>query len=463
MSALALPLESYDKTPSTTAQLVNCFIEQLPPGAKAPVLLSRSPGIASWTTVGTGPIYGMLAALDSLFVVSGTKLYEVNEFGSATELGDIGAVSGTSGIDMDANTDSVVVVNEPNAFYWNGTTFGQITDPDFTSRGAGDVEFINNYLLFREPNSGRFFGADLGTATDFDSLSFATAEASPDRLVGMITDHVQEILFGTRSVEIWDNTGISGFPFERAINGYVEIGCFNGRSIAKLDNSVVWLANDYTVRLLNGVTPVRISQHGIEKLIQDATISTAQAFSYSQGGHLFYVLSFNEVTVVYDATTKMWHERQTYGYDRWNVSSHASVYGLELVGSSNTNAIGSLRSDVYTEFDNTQRMSWQYQPVYNEAKRAVHDRIEVVLKTGVGLTTGQGSDPSMMLDYSDDSGMTWRSLPNKSIGPIGEYRKRVHWERCGSTNSARVYRGAISDPVEVQMVDTQINVRGGFV
>ncbi len=463
MSSLPLPIDTYDKPPSTTARLLNCFIEKQPGDAKSPALLSRTPGIPLWATVGTGPVHGAIEALDALFVVSGTKLYRVNEFGSATELGDIGAVSGTSGIDMDANTDSVVVVNEPNAFYWDGTTFGQIVDADFTSRGAADVEFVNNYLLFREPNSGRFFGADLGSATSFDSLQFATAEANPDELVGMKVDHTQVILLGKKSVEIWDNNGSPGFPFARAINGYVEIGCFNGRSVAKLDNSVVWLANDYTVRRLDGVTPVRISNHGIEKSIQDATISTAQAWSYSQEGHLFYVLSFNEVTVVYDATTQKWHERQTYGFDNWTARCHANAFGLELVGHSQNGSIGVLDKNTYTEWGDTQRMSWVYQPIYADGVRSVHDSIEVVLKTGVGLTSGQGSDPQMMLDYSDDSGMTWTALPNKSIGALGNYRTRVKWHRCGSTNSARAYRGAISDPIEVQMVDTQVTVRGGRV
>lgn len=457
---MQLPIESYDKTPSTTARLVNCFIEQLPADAKSATLLSRTPGISTWATVGTGPIYALLYALGALFAVSGTKLYRVDAFGAATLLGDVGAISA---IDIAANTNAVVVVNTPNAYYWDGATFGQIIDPDFTSRGAGDVEFINNYLLFREPNSGRFFGADLGSSTSFDSLQFATAEASPDELVGMIVDHVQVILLGQESVEVWDNNGSSGFPFARSINGYVEIGCFNGRSVAKNDNSIDWLANDYTVRKLNGVTPVRISQHGIEQLIQASTISTANAFGNSLGGHLFYHLSFNEVTVVHDATTGKWHERQTYGFDNWIAGTHATAYGLELVGSTQSGAIGFLSKDVFTDFGITQVMSWTYQPIYNAEKRAFHDSLEIGLEVGVGLTTGQGSDPEIMLDYSDDSGKTWVSLPNKKIGPIGNYRTKVKWTRLGSTDSARVYRASVSDPVRINVFDTQAVVRGGRV
>lgn len=456
---MQLPIESYENAPSTTAKLLNCFIEQLPADAKTPTLLSRSPGITTWATVGNGPIYGMIAALESLFVVSGTKLYSVDSSGTSTELGDVGAISS---IDMARNTDSVVVVNTPDAYYWDGATFAQISDADFTSRGATQVEFVDNYLLFLEPDSGRFFGADLGSATSFDALNFATAEAVPDNLIGMAVDHRQVILFGTESVEIWENTGVSGFPFERVINGFVEIGCFNGNSVAKLDNSVVWLANDYTVRRLNGVTPVRISHHGVESSIQNATISTARAFSYSQGGHLFYVLSFNEVTWVYDATTQKWHERGTYGFDRWTAGAHASVYGYELVGSTENGQIGILDKSVYTEFGGTSLMLWRYQPIYAEGRLAFHDGIRVILKTGVGLTTGQGSDPQMMMRYSDDGGITWNSLPNKSIGPIGQYKKQVEWLGLGSAEE-RVYEGSVSDPVDIQITDTIATVRGGRV
>jgi hypothetical protein len=459
VASFSLPLESYEKPPATTAKLLNCHIEALPAGAKTPLLLARSDGIRTWATVGTGPVRAMIDALESLFVVSGTKLYEVDSGGTSTELGDVGAVSS---IDMARNTDSVVVVNTPNAFYWDGSTFGQITDSDFTSRGASQVEFDSNYLLFLEPNSGRFFGADLGSATSFDALNFATAEATPDELIGMKVDHQQVVLFGTESIEIWQISPIAGFPYEKVQNGFVEIGCFNGNSIAKLDNSLVWLANDYTVRRLDGVTPVRISHHGVEASIRSATISTARAFSYSKGGHLFYVLSFNEVTWVYDATTQKWHERQTYGFDRWTAGCNASVYGYELVGSTENGDIGILDHTVFTEWGDTQRTHWVYQPIYAENRLAFHDRLEIVCKTGVGTTTGQGSDPQLMLEYSDDGGLTWASLPNKSLGPLGQYVKHVEWRGLGCA-SQRVYRGAVSDPVEIQIVDTIIDVRGGRV
>jgi hypothetical protein len=457
---VSLPVQTsqISSQPASTSVLINCFVEQLPEDAKSPVLLSRVAGVETLGTVGTGPIYAMHGAFQKLYVVSGTKLYEVDSNYTATELGDVGAIS-SYGIDMDHNAEVVVVVNYPNAYVYDTTTstFSQISDPDFLA--ASDVDFIDNWLLFVEVGTGRFFGADLGSATSFDALNFATAEGNPDDLVGMKVDHRQVVLFGEESVEIWDNTGVPGFPFERAINGFLEIGCFNGRTIAKMDNSIFWLANDYTIRRLDGATPVRVSNHAVEQSIVQATIAAGKAFAWSQFGHFFYVLTFPEVTWVYDATTKTWHNRETYGLDYWTAGSNSQAFGLEIVGNSTSNQIGKLDPLVYDEWGETQRMSWTYQPVYAENRRANHDRLEIVLETGVGLTSGQGSDPQLMLDKSDDGGKTWDSLPNKDIGLIGEYRTRVVWNRLGSARQ-RVYRAAVSDPIPVNVTDTLINVRG---
>lgn len=454
---ISLPVESYElrSRPSSTAKLLNCYAEALPPDAKSPILLQRTPGVVSWTTVGNGPIHAMHRALGFLFVVSGSELYKVDSNKTKTLLGNVGAAGN---LDIDSNTTSVVVVNEPNAYYYDGTTFGQIVDPDFP--GAGDVEFLDNYLLFREPNSGRFFSADLASATSFNALNFATAEGSPDNLVGLKVDHRQACALGEETVEIWENTGAAGFPFERAINGFVELGCLNGRTVAKLDNSIFWLASDMTIRRLDGVTPVRISTHSVEQFLSSITVSTASAFTYSQDGHLFYVLNCSEGSWAYDATTGSWHKRATYGLDYWKWWTHEFAFELQLVGDSTSNVIGYLDPLTYTDNLGIQRMEWRYQTIYAEERRAFHDRFEIVLEAGVGLTSGQGYDPEVMLSVSDDGGATWNNLPNKKMGAIGERRKRVIWYSLGSSEQ-RVYQVAISDPVPVSVTDTLLDVRGG--
>lgn len=462
MSRLPLPVHSYAlrSRPASSARLINCAPEPLPKDAKSPLALVRSAGIGSWTTVGTGPIYALHKAFGYLWVVSGSKLWRVDRNKTATEIGTVGLASR---IDMDHNITTLVVVNSPNAFYYDTTssTFGQITDVDFTSRGATDVEFLDNFLLFIEPDSGRFFCSDVGSATSFDSLNFATAEGAPDNLVGIKVAHRQALLMGEETIEIWDLRGGSGFPFRRAANGYVESGCANGAMAAKQDQSVFWVAPDYTVRRLDGLTPLRISNTGIEQALGEVTISSGLAYPYSQEGHLYYVLQFPERTLVYDATIKDWHERESYGYPYWLAWSHEQFAGLELVGDIQSNRIGYLSPLIYSDWDSIQRMQWTYQSVYAAGNPAFHDRLEIIADTGVGLISGQGSDPQMMMEVSDAGGRigTFQSLPTQSMGKIGEFGAVLQWGQLGSSYD-RVYQGAISDPVKAVIIDTQLTARG---
>lgn len=434
------------------------MVEPLPQNAKAPYMLVRTPGIGSWLTVGDGPIRDMHVALGYLWVVSGSYLYRVGANLSVAQLGFVGS---SARVDIDSNATTIVVVSAPFAYYYDTTTsiFGQVTDTDFTARGAGDVEFLDNFMLFREPETGRFFSSDVGNATSFDGLNFATAESSPDNLVGLKVDHREACLFGTVSVEIFELLGGSGFPLARAANGFIELGCSSGAAIAKLDNSLFWPASDITVRRLDGITPIRVSHAGIEQALAEMTIGSASAFSYSQEGHLFYVLQLPEGTFVYDVTTKEWHERQTYGYSRWLAGCHAQFAGKELVGDITSGRIGYLSPKVYQDWDTILRMEWTYQSVYAQGDTVFHDRLEVGCQTGVGLTSGQGSDPQMMMDVSDDGGVTFEALPSASMGQIGQYQTTVAWAQLGSAPD-RVYRGAVSDPVPVAITDTQLTARG---
>lgn len=463
MSQLSLPISSYRTraTQASTSRLVNCYPEQLPPDAKTPAMLLRAPGVVPWTTVGTGPIAGLHAALGFLFVISGTKLYKVDSAKTATLLGDIGI---PRNIDIDSNTSAVVVVNEPLAYYYDGTTFGQITDADFLALGANSVEFLDNFLTFTVPDSDEWACFDLGSATSFDALNFASAEGAPDNLAGHKIDHRQAVLLGLTSTELWDNIGQSGFPFARAAGGFIEIGCLNGNMALKLDQSVCWPANDYTIRRLEGATAIRISTHAVEQFLTTVTMASGRSYSYTQDGHLFGVFTWPEGTWIFDATTQEWHERQTYALDYWIAGVHTQAFGLELVGDVTSNKIGYLSSSAYDEFGATQRMEWTYQPILPDSRTpAFHDRLDIIAESGVGLTSGQGSIPEIMLDYSDDGGKTWLSMPNREIGRIGDYLHLISWTRLGSSRKPRVFRAAVTDPVQVAIRDTQWTGRGGRI
>jgi len=445
-----LPFHSYRRNvPNAAARLVNVFAEANPKDAKGPYSLLRSPGVKSWQSVGTGPGRGLKVMGNQLYAVSGNALFTVG--GSVSNLGSI---PGSGLVSMAENGSTLVVGTNPDSYRYNGVNVAQITDPDLPS--VQSWGFVDGYFTYVEAGSGRFGCSDL-YSTNFDALKFATAEGTPDNLVDHLVDHRQIILFGTQSTEAWWNSDTPNFPFSRISNGFIEIGALGGA--AKQDNSVFWVANDLTVRRLVGSTPARISTHAVEEALRGYT-STPRGFAYSLEGHLVYVLKYDEATWAYDATTNEWHERESYPVATWRACSIAVIDGTIYVQDRTTGAVGTLDPDTYSEWGAILRSEWTYPNVYDGNRWLFHSRFEVVCQTGVGLISGQGSDPGIVLEYSDDGGRTWTTAAGRSMGAIGDYKHRVFWNRLGRSRD-RVYRCWVSDPIKLSIIDTQLEVEPG--
>ena len=454
MPQISLPPHSYrlNSITANNSRLINCFAEAVPEG-KQPIRITRAPGIAAFSSPTAGVGRGSQPMAGVLYAVVGQTLYSVSSAGTATS---IGTIAGSNPCWMVDNGSQLVIGQDGGTWYVYDGTLTAISDADFTSRGARAAAFIDNYIAFVEPVSGRWFISDLADAEAYDSLDFATAEGAPDRLLTLAVDHREVVLFGETSTELWYNAGATGFPFERSPSGFIELGALAVHGHCKADNSIFWLASDYTVRRLSGSTPQRVSQHGFEERLRGySTVADCEAYSYTFNGHICAVFRFPTAgeTWVFDITTNEWHERQTYGSGGWNISGVSDCYGKLLVQNATTGAIGSLSNTTYTEFGATQRAEWTYQNIYGENQRIPHSCLEIVCETGVGLVTGQGSDPQLTLERSDDGGRTWTTMPTRTIGAQGEYQTRVRWPRLGMPRD-RVYRAAISDPIQLSVTDT---------
>ncbi len=73
-------------------------------------------------------------------------------------------------------------------------------------------------------------------------------------------------------------------------------------------------------------------------------------------------------------------------------------------------------------------------------------RLELVIQAGVGLTTGYGSDPQVMIQISADGGQTWGPERWVSAGKIGAYDTRALLLNCGRYRDGAI-RVVVSDPV----------------
>lgn len=440
--------------PLSSQEMVNCYLEPAPPGAKTLAAVPGCHGITEFAEAGSGPIRGGLYVNGKLYVVSGTGLYSVSSLGVATLLGTI---PGTRRVGMAGDETNVMVVDGGAGYYYNGSTVQSISDADFP--GAVSVANIDGYYLVIAPNSGRFYLSANRNPASWDALDFATAEKYPDNLVQVIINFGEAILFGSESGEVWVDTGNSDFALERVPTGFFEKGCASRLGAAKADNRVFFPGHDGIVYALSGYQPERVSTFAIEQALASAQDKDFIGLSWAEGGHTFYGLTCADFTLAYDISTGLWHRRQSYAQENWRATQVIRAFGKWLALDTLTNKVGELTSSSYTEFGDVLRASCTAPSVQDDNKRVFHSRLELVFEQGVG-TTGQGENPKVMLDFSDDGGRTWSSEKWRKLGAVGEYRSRVVYHRLGYSRD-RVYRYAISDPVRRTLIFATAEVEGG--
>jgi hypothetical protein len=448
---------------------VNCFLERTERGGRTEATLYGTPGLILRATVGTGPIRGEIVVDSFNYVVSGNEVYKVSTGFTSTLLGTIGSATGR--VSMTANRTQILIVDGVSGYIINvaAASLTTIADTDFPD-GVTWGDYLDNYFIVGGDGTERFYISELADGTIWVGTEFASAEAAPDNLTSGIVDHRELFLFGSNSGEVWYNTGNATFPIERSGNAFMETGIVAPMSLVKLDNTIIWLGGDKrgngTVWRADGYRPVRISTHGVEFAIGGySTISDAFAYTYQIEGHSFYVLVFPtaDATWVYDAATEEWHEWLAFSngaFKRHRSNCVAFFNGEHIVGDYENGKLYALDLDTYTDNGATIKRLRSTVADDNDLKRVFYHSLQLDLEAGVGLATGQGSDPVMMLRFSNDRGNTWSNELTATVGKIGEYGSRCKWNRLGAGRS-RVWEISLTDPVKFIVYGASVNATVG--
>ena len=451
--------------PFSAQQCINLYLENAQEEARSQQTLIGTPGLKDFITLTDSPVRigGMREFAGSLYVVAGQTLFKVETDGSFAAKGTI---PDTTPVSISNNLTQLIVVNGQEGFIYTPASdaFVQITDPDF--RSADVVDFLDQYFVLHEIDSPRFFISQLANGLAYDGLDFGTKEGSPDNIRTLLADHRDLLLFGEQfSTELWDNTGAEDFPFEVQVGVFIERGCGARYSQLKMDNQVYWLGDDKVVYMLDGYLPAKVSTYAIdERIRQYSTIEDAFAFTYTEGGHFFYVLTFptGDETWVYDASTRKWHQRSSGLFGgRWRANAYARFNNRNYIGDSESGKVFEMDLSTYTEDGDTIRRVRTTMPRANSEKPLFVSKLQVFFEAGTGLLTGQGSDPIAALDVSDDGGRTYKNPKFRKMGKIGEYQRRSVWRRRGRFRN-RVHRLTITDPIKVSIIDASIEAEAGF-
>jgi hypothetical protein len=414
------------------------------------------------------------------YFVSGSRLISLDSSGVKT---DHGFIEGAGRVSMANNgTKLCVVVPGGKAYVYDSSTstLSEITDPDY--RASDTVVFKDGYFVFTASAGDVFFVSNLNQPDVIDPLDFGTAEINPDKIIAGHVNHNELYICGEETIELFQNIGGSGFPFQRIEGANIQKGVHAKFSLVEFDNTFLFVGGGLNERsavwrVTGSSSAQKVSTSAIDNAIQEFTqdeISNAFSMTYAEGGSFYAAFTFRSTripskTFVYDATASAltgrseWHERQSgITEDSWRANSIVRAHGKLLADDITTSNIGELTKGLYTEYGNTILRSKTSAPFDSQGLPLFEGEIALTMESGVGATSGQGSDPQIRMSFSDDGARTFSSEYSRSYGKVGEYESLPTWRRQGRIPRHRVLRFETSEPVKSVIIKLEANIDQGY-
>lgn len=453
----------------------------------------RVPGTRRFTPPMIGPSFstffprGQLVVDNFLVSVWGTKVTLTTPNGSVTVMGGV-PLPGTGPVTLARNMRSdpmpqVVAVADGDAYLINIATNVVEDYPDSSELTASltpvsSVDYYSGYFVFSRPN-GYIVASEL-QSVDYLTLSEARAEANPDGLLRMFASQPILLACGVSSIEVYQDVGSSPFPFQRVT--VIPCGLLGTWAIAggtsQWDRPLCFVANDRTVRQLNGSDPVIVSTEDVVADIEAAVVAGQAQYLYAQtythGPNAIWSLSSPDWTWEYNLSTAGWHRRQSYHPDsptpervpwrgyfatlfdhRWMAQDVIDGGLIEVtVAAQAEPSIKRMRPSgpAGVPVETTLQAPLVARCESGPAKEMpANIRMAVIyLDFTVGFDILTAPEPVVMVSWSHDGGATWSNPLERRIGGKGEYRTLVTLRQTGrSSHHGMRLRWECVDPVPI--------------
>jgi hypothetical protein len=449
----------------TRQRRVNCYLDNRPDGDKSSIVVYGTPGLVLKFALGT-LIRSILGTQQALYAVAADKFYQLGPSGSILFTGTIQTTAGF--VSMAVNPTQVAIVDGKAGYIYAGGALSTILSAGFPN-GAKTVTFVSGYFVCEQPNTQKFWVSNLFDGTTWNTLAFASASQYSDNLVAVDSFIANLILFGERHTEFWQNVGATPEPFAPILSATSEYGLGAIFSRAHIDNSIVFLANNpqgtAQICRIQGYQVSVISTPDLDNILASfGTVADCVALSYVIDGHPMYQITSPSASrsFLYDCATGIWSETQTgvtAGYAQRHTGNLSTYYaGNTMITDYNNGNVYTLSGTAYTDNGATILRELVTRHASDNFNVFSIDEIFLDMETGVGLVSGQGSNPQISIECSKDNGHTFGPPLIAYSGALGNYLARVIWRRFGSARDF-VFRFRMTDPVRFVIVSGAISVR----
>lgn len=442
---------------------LNLFAENTPTSTDKPQALVGRPGLEAYAVVGDGPIRALHRKSglfeDGAIILSDETVFKLASNGASTAF--TGTISGkqrvsiASGLDPDQN-DVARIANDTRLYKVSGTT---VVAEDFPAVGDSDgvtsIAYIRGFWIAVKTDTQQAYYLVPGD-TEWTALSFASAEYQPDKLIAVQILGDQIWFLGAATAEVWALTGQASPAIQPYGGLNFDIGCRARDAACVIGSALIWVADDCTVYLSTGGVPKPISDNGLAERIRKSDPRFLRAWGYRLDQHVYYVLTLEDETWIYDGSTGFWNPANSKGYNYWraHIGSDVSSTALAADALPNNPQIWRIAPEKLTDDgDEIERLASAV--VEHKGGRVRCNSVSLICELG---NTDQATDPQVGMRYSDDQGKTYSDWLFRSLGRVGQYTRRPIWNRLGDIRSpGRIFQFASTDPAVVRFSDARVN------
>lgn len=205
-----------------------------------------------------------------------------------------------------------VYKSETSAYYYDGTTSTQITDPDYPAVTVPGIVYLDGTYYVMNAD-GSIYGSAINDPLTWSALNVIQSQAEPDGGIRLARQLQYVVAFNAYSTEFfYDAANPTGSPLLPYTSAFIEVGCAVAESVAQTDNTIFFMGvtkqKGRGIYSFVGTNPTYVSNPFIDRVLNNDDLSDCSAFCVRIGGHIFYVLYLGDtgITLVYDATSKQW-------------------------------------------------------------------------------------------------------------------------------------------------------------
>lgn len=423
------------------------------------------PGLKSFGT-GTAEDRGHHNMSDVHYVVNGSELYSESSSGTRTL---IGSLSGADRVIFADDGTNLMMVANNTLYRYDGTSLSVVSQSVISN--VQSVDYINRQFVITGDEQ-KFAISDVDDPTTYNALNFDFEKTSPDTLLAAYVFDQLVYMIGNRSIIPWYNTGVGNPPLARQETSLINVGCAGKYAITNTEAYLYVFGSDRKFYQITGASARSINTSGISypihtfSVVDDCVLS---AFVWQ--GQTFVMAKFGSenATFLYSETNSYWVElgagtepdvrKEYFGTDA------VTCYDKVLMCDYRNGNTYELDEETYT--DNGETRLWVRDlPTFTGAligapdRQILVDRLQLDIQKGVGLVSGQGSDPRIMCEWSNDGGMSYGAQQFVEIGAAGSHYRSVDFYdfTVGYDVKARIMG---SDPVQICIWGGKVSAQDG--